>query len=417
MAQGDVAHNPETGEAWILAGDSWRPLAPDEIEPALKAARLGKGGAFLTGIARGMGAGFFEDAPELFGAQEQQFPVTTAIGSVAPTLALPGIGFGGQLAAGAVKTAQAVGRLGTTARVLGRAGKARRGLTLTQRAGGETTALGRNLARARQLAEGTPGLGLGLQRASAARLRQSGQRLVRFVSGGDEAAVARAGKPRGLRPELLKSRQVLKKEFDRLDDTVQQAFKRGPLADEAEVLNQSLVADSPQFLTKKTRDLIAKSDDHGKNLTFLRKEFNKQLGKARSNEEAVELANRIDAIDDLIERSLTGEVRDAYRVARTKWRVQEAALRGKAVRRDNTVNVETLADNLERSFGADFKLGDRIFDDADDFGRITNEFLADALADAELAATQKPPFQPGLATAIALGGFAGAGLGGLFGGR
>ncbi len=414
MAQGDVARNAETGETFILSGNEWVPLTPEEAEVATKAARLGKSGAFLTGMARGLGAGFFEDDPELFEAQEQQFPISTAIGTVAPSLGLPGVGFGGQLAAGAVKTAQAVGRLGAAGRIARKVEKARdiekgRKLTLTQRAGGETTALGRNLARARQLAEGTPVLGLGLQRGSATRLRQQGSRLVRFLTDGDEAAAAAAAKPNGLLPQLAKARNASKKEFDRLDDAVESAFKQPALADDAEVLTQQLVAENPKLLTLKSRQLLEKSDNQGKNLTTLRKRYNELLGSAKSNEEAVELANRIDAIDELIEQSLSAGIKEDYALVRTKWRVQEAALRGKAIKRDGTLNAETFADNLERSFGADFKLGEPVRGSEE-----LNIFLQDALADAQLAATQKPPFQPGLATALALGGGA-AGAVGIFG--
>ena len=385
MAQ--FQHNPETGEVRVFdnKAGAWREATPNEVRAAQK-----PGGATAQGFASGLLGG-------LIGGEEAQTLAPDAFNvGQASSILLPGsLG----LAKGAARIAGQVGRLGVKQRV---AGSARQ--TISQRLGGETTALGRTAIRTRQLVEGTPVIGLPFQASSAARLRQGGQDLVKFITGSEKAA-ARANTPTGLRTELAAGRKVLKQEFDDFGTKVGQHVDDG----RANAVINDIAGQRPQFLTAKERQLLERNGAGAEDLIPIRQKLNQALAKTDDFQAQQVINENIKAIDDLIEQSLQAADPKAwaeYGVTRTKWRVQEAALRGEALTKAGTLDAQRFAANLRRSFGEDFRLSGT----SERGSEQLNQFLTGAFEASDLAATQAPPFQPGLATVLGVAGGAGAGI-------
>ena len=401
MAAPQFIHNPETGQVKILDRRSgkYRQATPQEINVE----RAGVPGQVLSAVEGATGVfGIAEAAAQIGGTGRPGISqALTDVNVVSARLGL-GASLAGAvlnpaslgLAKGAVELAKRTGRLGVKERTVSAGNTAR---TLSQRLGGETTASGRMAIRTRQLIEGTPIIGIPFQAASARRLREGGQQLVKFITGSEKAA-ARAGTPTGLKAELLAGRKTLQKEFDQFDDLVVKNVDDL----EANALINDIAAQRPQFLTAKERQLLQTNGAGAEDLVPIRKKLNTALGKTDDFEQQQFLADTIEQIDDLIERSLPKEALSDYAVTRTKWRVQEAALRGEALTKAGTLDAQRFGGNLRRSFGEDFRLGG----DVRGSGEL-NAFLKEAGAAAELAATQAPPFQPGLATVLGVAGAAG----------
>lgn len=380
MAQ--FEHNPQTGEVRVFdeRAGQWRPATPGEVSAGQK-----PGGATAQGFASGLLGGL------IGGTEAQELAPNAFIAGQAVSVLLPA---SAGLARGAMGIARQTGRLGVSQRV----GATK--LTISQRLGGETTAAGRTAIRTRQLVEGTPIIGLPFQRASAARLREGGQKLVKFVTGSEKAA-ARAGSPTGLQTELRAGRKTLQKEFDQFESQVSKSVDDF----EANALINDIAEQRPQALSAKQRQLLQTKGAGAEDLIPIRKKLNSALAKTDDFEQQQFLADTIEQIDDLIEASLPPEALEAYATTRTKWRVQEAALRGEALTKAGTLDPERFAANLRRSFGEDFRLGGEVRGSEE-----LNQFLTGAREASELAATQAPPFQPGLATVLAVGGGVGGGI-------
>lgn len=394
--QPQFVNNPDTGEVLILDGSRYRPATQAEIN--IERSGLGgqamsviEGATGIVGIAElaaemggtGTGGGVSQALTDVNRASSRFGLAASVAGAV---LNPASIG----LAKGAMELARRTGRLGVPRRV----GATK--LTLSQRLGGETTARGRMAIRTRQLVEGTPIIGVGLQKASARRLREGGQDLVEFVTGSKQAA-SRAGSPAGLRRELEKGRKVLKEQFDAFDD---QVTKHVDDFDANAVIND-IAAQRPQFLTAKERQLLQKNGAGAEDLIPIRQKLSKAMTKADFDQQQLILEN-IKQIDDLIEASLPPEALKAYAKTQAKWRVQEAALRGEALTKAGTLDPQRFAANLRKSFGEDFRLGGEVRGSEE-----LNQFLTGALEASDLAATQAPPFQPGLATVLGVAGLAG----------
>ncbi len=394
--QPQFVNNPQTGEVLILDGSRYRPATQQEINIE----QSGFGGQVMSAIEGATGiVGIAELAAEMGGTgtgggvsqaltdvnrASSRFGLAASVAGAVLNPASIG------LAKGAMELARRTGRLGVPRRVGGAK------LTLSQRLGGETTARGRMAIRTRQLVEGTPIIGVGLQKASARRLREGGQDLVKFITGSEKAA-ARAGTPTGLRTELEAGRKVLKKEFD----TYESAVARSVDDLDANAVVNDIAAQRPQFLTAKERQLLERNGAGAEDLIPIRKKLSESLTKADFEQQQL-ITENIKQIDDLIEASLPKEALAAYSKTRTKWRVQEAALRGEALTKAGTLDPQRFAANLRKTFGEDFRLGGEVRGSEE-----LNQFLTGAREASELAATQAPPFQPGLATVLGVAGAAG----------
>ena len=395
-------HNPQTGQIKILDRRSgkYRQATAQEINVE----RAGVGGQVLSAIEGATGVvGLAEIAADIGGTgtgggvsqaltDVNQVSARLGLGASLAGVVLNPVSVG--LAKGAVALAKRTGRLGVAERTVNAGAAAR---TLSQRFGGETTATGRTLIRGRQLVEGTPIIGIPFQRASARRLREGGQSLVKFITGSDDAA-RRAGTPTGLVRELRKGREGLQKEFDEFESLVAKNVDDV----EANALINDIAAQRPVSLTAKERQLLQTQGAGAEDLIPIRKKLNKQLAKTDDFEQQQFIADTIEQIDDLIENSLPKEALADYAVTRSKWRVQEAALRGEALTKAGTLDAQRFGGNLRRSFGEDFRLGGEVKGSGE-----LNSFLHEAREASELAATQAPPFQPGLATVLGVAGAAG----------
>ncbi len=184
-------NNPQTGEVLIRDGSRYRPATQQEINVE----QAGFGGQVLSVIEGATGiVGISELAAQMGGTGTPGVSqALTDVNRVSARFGLAASLAGAVLnpasiglAKGALALAKSTGRLGVPRRV----GAAK--LTLSQKFGGETTATGRTAIRTRQLIEGTPIIGIPFARASARRLREGGQDLVKFITGSEKAA-ARAG--------------------------------------------------------------------------------------------------------------------------------------------------------------------------------------------------------------------------------